>query len=486
LRRANRRIEEGGRIMSKTLGRLRLVALGLGVLTAGSVVEASVLSLKAVKRSKCVGGTNINLNCASNIGTNNLGDCPGSTCQLLPITAINTLTVLGNQTIEAEISLNSWALDFPLPTTGVHTYNVTINAAGYIPPGSGNGNLAPLGWCRPLTAIPCITSADCSAYPAWPTCDLNPITGCRCATGHNPDLGGFITSTRSDFLFFGMDPIRGVDTISLGFRYFAVPGVDTPVVLYNNVAKYLGTLILKVSANACGTFTVNFANSIDETFITDNGQPPVKSLPTLQPLTLVVSDCARQLLSCSPDHCNVDARIAADPKTCGRLNPTTIEMTFSKTTAGMTSANFEMTVLPIVDGDAIPVIQSVTQDLVNPNKTKLVVGPRIPQTRWTCFRDIGSNKRCCMGSLPGDSNGTINNWISNENDIFESLDNLLGGVNPILAMEKCDTDRSLLCSSADLLMIVDLLNGADCLGPRTLNQTLPALVPTCPDMRLPP
>ena len=91
-----------------------------------------------------------------------------------------------------------------------------------------------------------------------------------------------------------------------------------------------------------------------------------------------------------------------------------------------------------------------------------------------------------MGSLPGDSNG---NRISNADDIFKLIDNLLGAFSPSYTKDSCDTDRSLLCSPADLLMTVDLLFPADCFHQQgsTSNQSLPELINnTCPDMRLPP
>jgi len=425
------------------------VALGIvGFLAVNTTVEAAVVSLKAVKKNN------------------------------VAITPTNNLAVRGGDTIEAEIFLSGWGNELPL---GVRGYLVTL--AGRVGFTSGdNGTILPLGWCAPVDKINCTTSADCPA--AYPTCLTSPPTGCTCSP-HNPFLGWFITRTRTNYLLFGLDEyLPDLTTPSnLDYKYFGLAKDPAQAVTDTGVPRYLGTLIVKVSQNACGTFTIGFIQDITSTFIADPANPPNRVLPTSQPLTLVVTDCARQLLSCSPAHCNVDARRAMDPKTGARLNPNAIDMTFSKTTAGMTSADFEMTVLPIVEGDTIPTIQSVTQYPVDPNKTRIVILPRIAQTRWTCFRDIGSNKRCCLGSLPGDSD---TNRISNANDIFESLDNLLGSVNPILTMEKCDTDRSLLCSSADLLMIVDLLNGADLFDPPTLNQTLPVLVPDCPDMRLPP
>ena len=126
----------------------------------------------------------------------------------------------------------------------------------------------------------------------------------------------------------------------------------------------------------------------------------------------------------------------------------------------------------------------------DPKTATISFQPRIQQTHWTCFRDKGSNKRCCMGSLPPDAD---NNRISQPDDVFELLDNLQGFVIPALTVEKCNIDRSTLCTGADLLMAVDVLTGADAFAtdtpptPGTSGDSLPALTnQTCPDMRLPP
>jgi hypothetical protein len=284
-----------------------------------------------------------------------------------------------------------------------------------------------------------------------------------------------MTTSRTDFLLNGLDGFFVIDTQTLGYRYTGVS--ETVGVPDTGVPRYLGTLILKVSANACGTFTIGFIQAIDSTFISDPANPPNSVLPTLQPLVLTVSDCSRQLLSCSPIHCNVDARIATDRPNCTqRLNTNTIEMTFSKPTTGMVPADFEVTRVPTLPGDIPPTISSVTPVVGNANKATILFGQRILQTRWTVIRDKGSNKRCYMGSLPADADGDS---ISKPLDTFEVFDNLQGIVSPALAMDKCDIDRSLQCTPADLLMVVDLLNGADCFN-EVNGDTLQ--VP-CPPMR---
>lgn len=462
--------------MLDVFSRLRLVVLGLGVLAAGSAVEASVISFKAVKKND------------------------------VAITATNNLSVVANDKIEVEMFLSNWINDFPADATPnrVRIFQVTIDRAGYV--SNDNGTAKPFGWCGPVDEIPCTTSPQCAAaYPEYPICLTDPSTGCTCSP-HTPENGGFITTSRTDFLLFGVDgPIPECATSDIGFKYFGIAENQNQSITDTGAARYLGTLIVKVSANACGTFTIGHVPEITSTFITDMAVfKPTSSLPSLQPLVLTVSDCSRQLLSCSPGHCNIDARIAHDRLDADApRNVFQTVMTFSKTVVGSCSnapatpctinsqcpggtctgrVDLEVTVLPFDPDDTVPAINAITPS-GDPKIATIQFQPRIQQTRWTCFRDKGSNKRCCMGSLPPDSD---NNRISQSDDVFEILDNLNGIVIPALTIEKCDIDRSARCTGADLVMAVDVLTGADAFT-ETSGDLLPALTnQSCPDMRLPP
>jgi len=454
------------------LARLRLIALGLGVLAAGSIAEASVISFKAVKKNN------------------------------VAITPTDNLAILGGDTIEVEMFLSEWSSDFPSPSR-VRTVQVKLDRARYISP--DNGTATPVGWCGPVDKIACTDSSTCpAAYPICLTSAPPPGgTGCTCSP-HNPALGAAMNTSRSDFLFQTpqglMDGFFDIDTSNIDFKYLGLASDDS--VPDTGVPRYLGTLFLKVSANACGTFSIGFIQEVTATFIADPSNNPV--LPSLQPLSLTVSDCSRQLLSCNPNHCNIDARIPHDRLNAGALrNTNQIVMTFSKTTAGMTAADLEVTLIPFEPNtnctgpgvpyacctgagtgncDVIPGIIAVTPG-ADPKIATVSFNKRIQQTRWTCIRDKGSNKRCCMGSLPADADDSR---ISRSDDIFEVLDNLKGIVVPPLPNEKCDTDRTLRCTGADLLMVGDLLNGADAFI-EVDGDSLPLLQRNaCPDMRLAP
>ncbi len=401
--------------MSLQARALGYVVGSLGILWTSVPVEASVVSLKAVKKND------------------------------VAIAPTDNLTVTAGDKIETEIFLSGWANELPL---GVRAFQVMLDATGYT---SGtNGKVLPDGWCAPLTKIDCTQSSTCPT--CYPIC-MPDTYGCTCA-GHDPSLGVFIRGSRPDWIFDGVLPLPwcSVDTGSLNYRFFCI-ALDTVGVPDTGVPRYIGTLVLRVSQNACGTFTIGPTNDQVTTFITDAGDAPRFSYPIPQPLVLTAPDCCRPLWSCLPQHCNIDARISHAPDDPSvRYNTNTLMMAFCEPTANMTADDFEVTIVPLNPGDVVPSVSSVTP---LGNSVTIVLNRRIAPERWTCVRHIETNRRCCIGSLPGDVDG---NRIVESDDGFELVDNLSGSVNPALAIEKCDIDRSLLCTPADLLIFVDLLN----------------------------
>jgi len=387
----------------------------------------------------------------------------------------DNLTVVGNDVIEVELFLSSWAEEFP---AGVIAFQVKLDAKSLV--SVDNGIALPKGWCAPVDRIDCADSSVCP--PAYPNCA--PFQ-CTCA-GHNPALGAFATRSRTDYLLNGRDGIFAVDVSALDFRYFGLT-FDAFGVEDQGAPAYLGSLILTVSANACGTFTIGSIQDITWTFIYDQATPRFTAAPALQPLFLTVNDCSRQLVACSPEHCTLDARIAHDPLDFQtKLNTNTVELFLTQPTADMSPADFEVTLVPSLPEDVVPAVVSVTPVVDYPNNATVVLDQPILQTRWTCIRDRESNKRCCIGSLPADADGVQDAaglFHSRTADVFEVVDNLSGFVASPLPLERCDLDRSLQCLPADLLMIVDLLTGADAVPDPGVNGDS---LESCPAMRLPP
>ena len=136
------------------------------------------------------------------------------------------------------------------------------------------------------------------------------------------------------------------------------------------------------------------------------------------------------------------------------------------------SSDFEVTQIPCDVTPYPPVISSVTWEAGN--TVAIHLSEPVQPNRWTCLRHIASNKRSCVGFLPGDANS---NRTALPNDIFDIIDNLNGLRIPPLQLHQCDIDRSGVCAPADILSEIDLLNGAN-VFPVQNGRTLPP----CPSM----
>lgn len=416
-------------LSARGLGLMCGVAFGFGVASA----DAATISLRAVKRN---GGA---------------------------IPATNNLSIIPNDEVEADIFVSGWGNEIPSPD-GVRLFQTgLLGVAGF--QSGDNGVVLPNGWQSSLTPIECTVDADCTADARYPICG-DPRTGCR-AAGHDPDLGAFITLTRPDYLFSGLSSILGVDNSSLNYRYFAL--AETGRTVDTGVPRYVGTLVMRTSANACGVFTVGFNNSDSESFLA-NFDNTIQIALTSQPLVLTVGSCALQLLDCDPDHCFTDSRIPHQPdNAAAKLTMNQFVAHFSGPTTGLAAANFQITQIPPVG--PLPAFASFTNV---GNDSSILLNLRLNKNVYTCVRHILSNKQCCFGVLPGDADSSLR---TQPVDTFELIDNLDGEVLPRLLPEKCDVDRSFLCTAADLLMEVDLLNGAGAFVPYN-----DASLPVCPNM----
>jgi hypothetical protein len=409
---------------ARRLGVLCGILVAIGAATA----DAATISLRAVKHN-------------------------GAT-----ITPTGNLAIVPNDLIETEIYISGWGGELPFPD-GVRT--VQAELTGRIGFQSGeNGTVLPSGWVAPLTPIPCSVDADCTADTRYPICG-EPNTGCRGA-GHDPELGAFITISRPDYVFNGLDSIFAVDLSNPNYRY-AVTATRGDVTVDTGVARYVGTLIVRASANACGVFTVGFQSA--NSFIA-GGLDPTNRVPlsSLQPLVLTVGSCALQLLDCDPNHCITDSRQPHQlDNAAARETMNNFVAHFSGPTVGLAAASFTITQVPPVG--VLPGFTSVTNV---GNDSTIVLNRRINANVYTCIRHNLSNKQCCFGVLPGDADGLLippeppnRTYRTQPNDIFAIIDNLEGEIVPALTPEKCDMDRSNLCTPADLLREVDMLTGAN-------------------------
>lgn len=292
------------------------------------------------------------------------------------ITPTNNLTVVANDTITAEVFFSGWTSPpFDGSSGLVQTYQAALlGAAGAISNGADpNDNtrlVLPVGWNAPVVRDSC----PCD-NPLFPVC--NPLYGCV-AAGFDATLMGSINTActngsctggccvsnfRSDFILYGFDNIRSVDTATINVRWggtinggdaqassrcvgganaggACTTGANCPGSTCNAAYQsYAGTLNLKVGSNPCGTYTFTFANDILQTFIGNAAALPVYVVPAIEPLVLTVTgvSCPAQptgaccdTTSPSAPSCSITTQSACsgpnkhyggDNSTCANINP---------------------------------------------------------------------------------------------------------------------------------------------------------------------
>ncbi len=178
------------------------------------------------------------------------------------------------------------------------------------------------------------------------------------------------------------------------------------------------------------------------------------------------------ILSSDPPNCAIDARYPHSPSdNQARLSWDRIELLLDCEPGNLAPDDVTVTVEPA--GGTVPTITSV--DLGGDTAVLWLDAP-IPTNVWTCFELIAGGAKVCVTNLPGDVSG---DGVSGASDVLDLIDNLNGVLVPPLAIWQCDTDRSNSCQAADILGVIDLLNGADAFD-SWLNKALPAPCPTAP------
>lgn len=267
--------------------RIGFVCSIAGLLTVNAAAEPPTISLKAVQINDWV------------------------------ITPTNTVTAKAGDTIVAEIYASNWSPN----GEQLRAWQATINMFGFL---SGErGAVLPLGWDRPIEAVPCTSDEDCPENVQCHLVDGQP-TYCEgafevvygtcnsdedCPEGqhcysephicagpnYEPELGAFIDTSRADYVYFDRPELNAVSWLEYMYGSVVFYLSDSPV--YSPPPKYCGTLVLAVSDNACGTFTIAFqrvvvghSGVVAVTFLRDLDLYQITPL-TLKPLTIVTLPC---------------------------------------------------------------------------------------------------------------------------------------------------------------------------------------------------
>ena len=195
----------------------------------------------------------------------------------VPIEPTSHVTAARGDVIETEIWLSCWGADLGR----LRAYQAVIQ--GRLAVASGDAGLVlPVGWDAPLDNVLCDPNNTC---PINLTC-----VGYQCVgPNHFPDLGSSIDVSRDDYVFSGLGPIFFRLTTTLNY-FFAGLSQNTSGTADAGQPKYGGTLLLRVSDNACGEFTFDFVTKgPGNRSLFSNSATDIA--PNSQPLFIQTKDC---------------------------------------------------------------------------------------------------------------------------------------------------------------------------------------------------
>ena len=430
----------------------RLTALVAGVSATTALAQMPTFSVKAVRvNPECVGGANAGEHCTRDI------DCSSNVCGG-SIAPTDFIAVSPGDKIQCEVSAFHWSPKDQQLTA----FQYTFDTAGFQAEPPACGELIPYRGPRP-----CRSDLECA----------DAIAACvdGFCNAYDDRAGGlFIRTGRPDYVFAYLGQFVAADFANYRVAATLFAPHDGP--RYAPPPSYVGTLILTVSGDAGGVFTIDADTSRPyETYMLDFGRARILPLET-EPLTINVDGpiCdvwCEVIESTFPPNCAIDARQPSRPDGSERRGWYSIEFTFKNTeadpcpdTSYMTTEDFSVLQLPL--GPLPPVISNVTP---NGNKITATLGRTIPLQTWTCvtYHGPAGHQDKCFAHLPGDVN---NDGTSGPSDILWLID-CLNGVRPC-EIWQCDIDGDGVCGPPDVLRLIDLLNGAGAYE-SWLNRSLP-------------
>ncbi len=389
-----------------------------------------------------------------------------------PIPASRSVSVVPGDTITAEIFLSNWT------TTVERLLGYQTAISGDVLVGGQRGNIMPVGWDRPLTQaddigctttavdMDCLPSTDCPAE--FPCCDVFfGDRGVCVGLNHDPSQGVFIDVDRADFVFMNPNTgtlypiVMGVDYQGPQIRHTAGLVSPSDAQAYSIPPKYGGTLILQVSDDACGMFSMNFL--LDGTDLLNQDGFPIPNVSRRQLSVTVTSPGAASgqcsclnVVATDIPNCTIDGRQPTDPDGSNNQIPRSVTFTFdcADTTSIASTLNFSRSFSPDANS---PILATATPN--GSDVTVSLTGPMREQS-WNCITFDATGEGVCLGIMPGDVNSDARSQSFGGvelNDI-SALEECLN--NPgTCTLFQCDIDRSGVCGPRDLLREIDLLVG---------------------------
>lgn len=370
------------------------------------------------------------------------------------------IRLLANDVVITEIFGSDWS-----PNNGdrekLRMWNFDIVEAAFFSTSACQGNILPVGWDRPLeTEVgECETDADCR--PEWPICDndagdLNNCVGLN----HHPETGFFIDSFRPDYVYFGFPEIVAWEY--QGYRGGSMDMQPATYPLYVPPPNYLGTLALEVDSDVCGDFVIPFGlHEFDSAMY----GPQFEILLPFVAENLVIQTIPEPqcVVSVTPENC-----FAIDPGQPREPDVSTLQgwewMDFQflaeDDLSTVQQLQFNATREPAFPPFPVWGIDHIEVNNVTKIVRVVFTDPATPG-RWNCIEWEPHQQRFCFGYQPGD---VTNDRASALNDIGAMINHLTGVPGHVIPDEesyRCDINRSGACTGADLLRVIDVLNGGN-------------------------
>ncbi|HNQ22656.1 MAG TPA: C25 family cysteine peptidase [Phycisphaerae bacterium] len=222
--------------------------------------------------------------------------------------------------------------------------------------------------------------------------------------------------------------------------------------------------------------------SIDEGAYFEAGFDPVPSfslnLGNVTGGTLIFSEgsCDEiHIVSSDPADGWIDARVPIDPSTLEVQGWTSVQVTFDGDVEGLAVTDFAVTEV-CASGSCDGVAPSVSALLPISSTTVLLALDRpIDPRAWTVITLLGGDPtdRIRLGYLPADADGSRTSNAQDIVQVINQINAVFGGGTPVL--HQCDINRSGTVTVADMLTLINLLNGASPYPVAYFGEQLPAL-----------
>lgn len=441
---------------------------------------------------------------------NSPNSCTGSHC----FGSLGAACQTGSQCFPFPVCVPSQCI----PSPQVAAFQWTLDGNSLTSGAGGNLSLAVVE-CSPADcADVSLGVCPCAHFYSSPTqCTCAFSQSCSPVGECGPAASAFMESGRGDFLFSGQQAFLTVATGSPNVQFLGtVTGFDAAVA-GTEAAHYLGTVLLKVSMDAAGPFTVRMKEDANFTFLNDRQSqkivpatflPAVVNVPrcafvscddlddctidTMDPITCACSyapvpcptgqrcelgACVEEplcprVVESAPVNCGIDARAAFSPPapfTAAGVDGVALRFDGSCDAARLRLADFQLWPAT-TGGTGIPAIVALHPDA---ETVGVAFDAAIPVDEWWCLTYAVGHRSVCFAQIPGDVNGDQRVGPAD----FEALRGWIERMPMVVPPDaSTDLNRSGGTDAEDLTTLMDMLNGVMPHGPRW-NAGLPRKCP---------